>query len=404
MHTESVTTPFGRRPVTLALIKRQMAAVEIKPGKSANKWKVFRDIAAGKSLLGLQSSSLTVLNALLSFHPDAELRQDGALVVFPSNVQLALRAHQMSDATIRRHIAALVQKGLIIRKDSANGKRYARKDRSGAIESAFGFDLSPLLARADEFLCLAEEVAAKRDALRKAKADLTICRRNVRKILTAAIEEGAEGNWYEMENTYLGIVRRMSRSPTITEIEASLAKMEMLEADLINRLHLLVNPGKMNGNDSQNDRHIQNSDPDSTIEFEPPMKQTAQRRAIGSESTPRDARAMYPLETILRACPLISDYGPGGTINNWRELMNAAVVVKSMLGVSPSAYRDACELMGPENAAATISCILQRTNFITSAGGYLRSLTGRAREGRFSLGPMIMALLKSSIGEEHSFG
>lgn len=219
MHTESVTTPFGRRPVTLALIKRQMAAVEIKPGKSANKWKVFRDIAAGKSLLGLQSSSLTVLNALLSFHPDAELRQDGALVVFPSNVQLALRAHQMSDATIRRHIAALVQKGLIIRKDSANGKRYARKDRSGAIESAFGFDLSPLLARADEFLCLAEEVAAKRDALRKAKADLTICRRNVRKILTAAIEEGAEGNWYEMENTYLGIVRRMSRSPTITEIE-----------------------------------------------------------------------------------------------------------------------------------------------------------------------------------------
>ncbi|WP_420361364.1 replication initiation protein RepC [Ensifer canadensis] len=30
-------------------------------------------------------------------------------------------------------------------------------------------------------------------------------------------------------------------------------------------------------------------------------------------------------------------YGPDGAISSWRELMTAAVVVRSMLGVSPSA-------------------------------------------------------------------
>jgi replication initiation protein RepC len=50
--------------------------------------------------------------------------------------------------------------------------------------------------------------------------------------------------------------------------------------------------------------------------------------------------------------------------------------------------------MGPENAAAAIACILERANFINSAGGYLRDLTRRTELGEFSLGPMIMALLK----------
>jgi replication initiation protein RepC len=76
--------------------------------------------------------------------------------------------------------------------------------------------------------------------------------------------------------------------------------------------------------------------------------------------------------------------------------MTAAVVVRSMLGVSPSAYQDACEIMGPENAATAIACILERSGHINSAGGYLRSLTAKTRQGEFSLGPALMALLKAN--------
>lgn len=70
MHTESVTTPFGRRPVTLALVRRQQAVCEIPISKSVDKWKVFRDASVAMELLGLQSSSLSVLDALLTFFPE----------------------------------------------------------------------------------------------------------------------------------------------------------------------------------------------------------------------------------------------------------------------------------------------------------------------------------------------
>ena len=104
----------------------------------------------------------------------------------------------------------------------------------------------------------------------------------------------------------------------------------------------------------------------------------------------------FPLGVVLKACPTISDYGPGGAVGNWRDLMFAAVVVRSTLGVSASAYQEACEAMGPENAAAVVACILERANFINSAGGYLRDLTKRTERGEFSLGPMIIALLRAN--------
>lgn len=64
-----------------------------------------------------------------------------------------------------------------------------------------------------------------------------------------------------------------------------------------------------------------------------------------------------------------------------------------MLGVSPSTYQEACELMRPENAAVAVAAILERAGHINSAGGYLRNLTMPAVVDEFSLGPMIMTLL-----------
>ena len=80
--------------------------------------------------------------------------------------------------------------------------------------------------------------------------------------------------------------------------------------------------------------------------------------------------------------------------------MSAAVVVRSTLAVSPSAYQDACEVMGAENAAVAMAAILERAAYINSPGGYFRDLTARTRQGRFSLGPMLMALLRLNSNEE----
>jgi replication initiation protein RepC len=71
-----------------------------------------------------------------------------------------------------------------------------------------------------------------------------------------------------------------------------------------------------------------------------------------------------------------------------------------MLGITPSAYQQACDVMGQENAAVSVACMLERANMINSPGGYLRDLTGRAQRGAFSLGPMLMALLRANADPE----
>lgn len=112
----------------------------------------------------------------------------------------------------------------------------------------------------------------------------------------------------------------------------------------------------------------------------------------------------FRLGLVLRACPDVTAYAPDGAITSWRDLMAVAVTVRSMLGVSPSAYQDACDVMGPEKAAAAMACILERGGHINSAGGYLRDLTRRAEKGEFSLGPMLMALMRANAPGERKAG
>ncbi|ATU95409.1 plasmid replication protein RepC [Phyllobacterium zundukense] len=400
MQNGHVTTPFGRRPVTLALVKRQIATKEIQPGKSADKWKIFRDASEARLLLGLQDRSLAILDALLSFYPENQLRGDTPLVVFPSNAQLMLRAHGIAGATLRRHLALLVEAGLIVRRDSANGKRYARKNKTGEIETAFGFDLSPLLMRADELAGMAQQVAADRLALRRAKENLTICRRDVRKLITAAIEEGADGDWAKIESVYVELICRIPRSPRLSDLDELLDEMQMLQEEIVNTLDLQKEVENNSTNDAQNERHIQNSNTESTYELEPGFRDYQGGRLSQTDEREREPLKAFPLGMVLRACPEIAVYGPGGEINSWRDLMAAAITVRSMLGVSPSAYQEACEVMGPENAAVTIACILERAGHINSAGGYLRDLTSKTERGEFSLGAVLMALLRThGLGE-----
>jgi replication initiation protein RepC len=375
-----------------------MRTAEINVGKSVDKWKVFRAACEARAALGVQDRALAVLNALLTFYPESELSEDRDLVVFPSNEQLSIRAHGIAGTTLRRHLAALVEAGLIQRKDSANGKRYARKGNAGTIEEAFGFSLAPLLARAEELAHLAQQIAAERRRFRATKEALSICRRDVRKLLTAAIEEGAARDWRGIEDMFVELIGRIPRTPTVADIEPILDEMQKLRDEIINRLEIQENSENMDINDVRNEHHIQNSNTESTNELEP-----SSGKELGAKLRPeirpmREPVKAFPLEIVLQACPAIRDYGPNGAIGSWRDLLSAAVVVRSMLGVSPSAYEEARGILGAENAAAVMACILERAGHINSAGGYLRDLTRRAERGEFSLGPMLMALMRTSTG------
>lgn len=379
--------------MSLAMLAAQSDSREIPEGKAVDKWQAYRDLCEGKAVIGIGDRALAVLAALLSFYPDSELSEENGLVVFPSNRQLILRAHGMSEPTLRRHLAALVDCGLIIRRDSPNGKRYARKGRAGAFEEAFGFSLAPMIARADEFSEAAERVRADNRALKLMRERTTLHRRDIGKLIEVAVEEDVPGDWGGLGRRFRAIVDAIPRRATTSDLEPIVGELAAIRDEVDNLLNAHMNAEDSIGNDDQNERQYSDSNTYALIEFEPAFEKS--RATVEPERGTQEPPKGCPLGFVLKACPEIIDYALDG-IGSWRDLMATAAQVRGFLGVSPSAYEDACHVMGPETAATVVACILQRAQHINSAGGYLRVLTEKARAGEFTVGPMLMAAYKAN--------
>ena len=310
MQPHSSTTPFGRRSLTLAHVANQAVAKARPPEKAVHKWQVFRAICTAKARVGVSERALAVLDALLSFHPETTLSGEG-LIVFPSNQQLALRAHGMAPATLRRHLAALVDCGLIIRRDSPNGKRFARKGQGGAIEMAFGFDLSPLVARAEEFEAWAEEVRAEERALKLVRERVTLCRRDIAKMIATGIEEGVPtrraghgpADWTEVHRLYRGILERIPRSAAREELEPIAEELTLLADEILSLLETHIKLQKTSANESQTERHIQNSNTNSPIDLEPGFHESPGAKFEPQSQPSRPPNQGYPSWDDPRGLP-----------------------------------------------------------------------------------------------------
>lgn len=410
MKREFITTPFGRRSMSLGMLANQHLASQIEPGMRRNKWKLFRSVCEARRALGISDRSLTVLDALLTFYPEDELCQDSSLVVFPSNAQLSLRARGMTPATLRRHLSLLIEAGLIFRKDSPNGKRYARRGKGGQISEVFGFSLAPMLARACEIDGLAAETITDRETLRAIKEQISICRRDVSKLLATAIAEALPGNWNDLLMEFRTITSQIPRNATVHDLLPVQQQMIELHEFVVNDLKSQVKVRILSGSESQDERHKQDSKPNFLSESEPVrirepfpaldpsdqhIENTQQLRQNAQNAVAHVSSERISLDLVLQACPQIVDYAPARAVRSWRDLASAAMVVRSMLDVSTTAYARACAAMGVETTAIVMACILERATFINSPGGYLRDLTKRCERREFTPNRMLMSVLRA---------
>ncbi len=126
------------------------------------KWMLLRAVEEAREPLGLKSTTLNVLRAMISFVGGDQIAadQDDHHICFASNAAIAKRTH-VSVQTVERHISTLVELGLIRRVMSANGKRWARRDRQGRVVTATGLFLMPLSKRHAQFLQEAQRHAER---------------------------------------------------------------------------------------------------------------------------------------------------------------------------------------------------------------------------------------------------
>jgi replication initiation protein RepC len=391
-------SPF-MRPIShahLRVIERPDASV---PGKPVNKWELLRELSKAQAAFGVSERDLTVVQGLFSFFPADTLGGNADMVVFPSNKAICERLNGMPCSTMRRHLARLVEVGLLVRRDSPNGKRYVRKH--GEERVAFGFDLSPLYCRAEEIARAAEAVREAEDRVRRLREVVSLMRRD----LAALAEFGEEmqpglGLWDQLHDTAVLTARALRRKLSLEDLSAYRSNLATL---LDQARNVIAGPEteEMNTNDAQFERHFHNSNKDS-IEFEPALEQGWEAAVVLETETVEpeadveepDTRRVpkIPLHLVIAGCPSLKTFYQGD-IRHWHQLFDAACHVRPAMGISVSAWEEAQRFMGPEQASIVVVAMLERFADIRSPGGYLRALTSKAAAGEFSCGPMVMALI-----------
>ena len=391
-------SPF-MRPIShahLRVIERPEASV---PGRPVNKWELLRELSKAQAAFGVSERDLTVLQGLLSFFPDDALGGNAEMVVFPSNKAICERLNGMPCSTMRRHLARLVEAGLLQRRDSPNGKRYVRKH--GEERVAFGFDLSPLYCQSEEIARAAEAVREAEERVRRLREVVSLMRRD----LAALAEFGDEmqpglGIWDQLRDKAILTARALRRKLSIEDLAAYRADLEAL-LDQARNIIDGSETEEMNTNDARSERHHHSSNKES-IDLEPALEKSGAAAGVPdvdrdepvADVDEQDTRHLpkIPLHLVIAACPSLKTFYQG-EIRHWHQLFDAACHVRPAMGISASAWEEAQRFMGPEQASIVVSAMLERFEDIRSPGGYLRALTAKAVAGEFSCGPMVMALI-----------
>ncbi len=358
---------------------------------SVDRWKLLRALTEAREAYQLSSRSIAVLEALLSFYPDKILDGSVPLIVFPSNHELSMRLRGMSAPTIRRHIATLVEIGFILRRDSPNGKRFVRRDSNGEIAMAFGFDLAPLTFRAAEIETQAEKIREENRIRQQLRFSITIHLRDISKTILSALNENRKGDWEALYDQLQALSGRVERNGTLTNLTIREQALSNLRRQVENLYLSNVSEPQMSGNERENEHHIQNSNIESFDKTKPVKTKKSEIQIADKQITARAQIKTPHLSEILNHCPQIENYAVHG-IQNWKDLVTTAGHIRSMLGITLSAWQQACESMGEINAAVTVAALLERSDTIHSAGGYLRKLSQKAEIGQYSVQPVLRAL------------
>lgn len=384
----SPVTPF-RRLVDAAHLDHQRHGQAGAGDRSVNKWQALRHLGLIRGDLGLSDRDLGVLETLLGFHQGNELDPAGRqLVIFPSNATICQRLNGMPCSTMRRHIARLVAQGILLRRDSPNGKRYRRRDM------AFGFDLMPLVTRFAEFEAAAKAEEQRQLQLQDLRDEVSLMRRDLVALITYGRSTKPGAIWDQYSDLVALTAQALRRRLHIEDLSRLKSGFEQALAAIKPLLEPSPEP-ELSTSDHRNEQHQQSSDKEfqeSEDDHARVMRSPSHARAQArTEENPPPAPASdIPFGLVLSTCRELQSYA-SSPLRHWPDLLQTVDRVRPMMGIPADVWNKAKKVIGIEQSAVTLAVMLERFTTIRSPGAYLHNLVQRAQAKAFSPLPMLIA-------------
>jgi replication initiation protein RepC len=403
----SVRNPTGFRRLTPGLIKVDQAAENFDglPENVMAHGQLLAAVKAAAPRLGLATRLVHAVDWLFKFTQPQDWERGGRPIVWPSAL-LEQEALGLSETQAKRLNRCLIEAGLVTMKDSPNGKRYGRRDPRGRIVEAYGFDLSPLAARYEEFVRLAEEGRAEREAMGRLRRRATIARKGIVQILETARDYELVGEeWAALQRDAAVITQTLKGVERLEEMEEGIVSLERRQYAARARLEMLLRDVEKTRSRVKNgpQQYTYNRAPypskDTVIAAESSSEPVAPSSLQSPEARGRPERGtvhgIRPDE-LVRLAPRLKCYlrRPNPT---WPEVIDAADWLRHDLEVSKSLWGDACLTMGRDLAAVALAIVStkQPDHFRTTPGGYFHGMIQKAKAGELHLERTVWALRRA---------
>lgn len=416
--------PSGSRRLTLTMLTARDRADQFQ-GVPQGTGKPLRYLAAfqeAEPYLGLPPQAYKLVAWLVKQTMPQDWEQGSRPICWPS----ASRQSEflaLSPARVKMLNRALFEAGIFIIRDSETGKRYGRRNAEGHIVEAYGFDLSPLAYRYEEFVRVAAEARIERDKIRALRKRATQSRRAIRQAGETLATFGAlSSEWTAIAAETAELVAALSRIRLSADLAVAVKSLE----DRQNRAEALLR------------RHAQSveTDPEGLVSkphtistnksFDPKDTVMAQRKGCSGEGASRlsneaitessnsetlttrrydRAEGIDPVE-LVELTPRLGELVDARSAA-WTDIIAAAgTTLRIDLGVSQSLWGEACRVLGRQLAAVTLAVVSTKPKeyFARGAGGYFAAMVKRGERGELHLDRTLWKLRREKWGEAKRAG
>jgi replication initiation protein RepC len=294
----------------------------------------------------------------------------------------------MSPRAVQMLNRRLWEAGIFVIRDDPQGRRYKYRDeRTGRLTKAFGFDLSPLALRYDEFKKIAADAQVERNRMRKLRRDATLARRGI----AQALEElGAQGHDNEgirqlhRETADLVVAARACRRSD--ELAVAVKALERRRSEAEQLLRDLIKPVETAPMGAENCAHSTITTLTSNYIYNTVIASQESSRvegAVSDDQVPSKPDRLFPETlhitptTLVELAPRLAPYMPPRyNDKSWPAVIEAAFFLSGELGVNSTLWARACDVMGRAYAAVALALVSTRSadHFTSGPGGYFAGM------------------------------
>ena len=398
--------PTGRRSLTAA----QLAALDHPPPRPGGPSRHVVVAAFYRALPALGVPTLRDLMALLiGCSPSQDWLGEYRPMVWPSNEWLCARLG-IKEGQLKKLIGLAFEHGLLAMRDSGNGHRRGLREKgeAGRILWAYGFDLSPLAARHDEFCRLAAAFEQREATVRGLKREISSTRRDVLTLVDLGLAKmPGVADWSDLacRTRQLAAQVRGQRDPDVLQMLRD--QLRVMQDDV----RALFEPDQDTGTAESDpsgspDRPLNTPTSDSIS-----LKSFAEAhgKAQPQPRTPEPATALldplcgFPASPafVMMIAPQFRDFTTSSRPTR-ADIVSAAWHIREHIGISQDAWGEACIAFGRWEAAVAVAAITGRHNAgeVRSPGGLLRQMIKLYNANQLRLDRTLRGLAARLAGQQ----